>query len=100
MPNGLTLTAASGTGWSCSGSFFVNCTRSDSLAAGGTYPPITMTVSVTGGAPSATNSASVSGGGDPASHNANDLTNISGPPPPGPSLTKSPTPDPFNLGHN
>ena len=98
MPNGLTLTAASGTGWSCSGSFFVNCTRSDSLAAGGTYPPITMTVSVTGGAPSVTNSASVSGGGDPASHNANDLTNISGPPPPVLGISKSHTPDPFIVG--
>src|SRR3954452_9075559 len=39
-------TAASGTGWTCTGTTQTRCTRSDVLAPGATFPPITMTVSV------------------------------------------------------
>jgi uncharacterized repeat protein (TIGR01451 family) len=95
LPSGLVATAVTGSGWSCSGTTFVNCTRSDPLAAGGTYPPITMTVNVNGGVPSVTNSVSVSGGGDPASHSAFDFTNINGPLL---GITKSHTGDPFIVG--
>src|SRR5262249_53212944 len=75
LPNGLSATTATGTGWNCNGTTFVNCTRSDALAPGSSYPAISLTVSVNGGAPSVTDSASVSGGGDPNFHSVQDLTN-------------------------
>ena len=63
VPAGLTAIAISGTGWACtqpSGP----CTRSDALAAGASYPAITLTVNVAGNAPgSVINSATVAGGG-------------------------------------
>src|SRR5205807_690077 len=72
-------TAASGAGWNCSGTNFVTCTRSDSLAAAGSYPAISLTVSVNGGGPGVTNFASVTGGGDSQFRNASDPTNINAP---------------------
>jgi len=70
LPSGLTATALSGTGWTCLlGS--LTCTRGDTLAGAGSYPPISLTVSVAANAPvSVTNTASVSGGGE--SNTAND----------------------------
>ena len=63
LPAGLTATDLSGTGWTCTKST-VSCTRSDSLAAGGSYPAITLTVKVaTNTAASVTNTAIASGGG-------------------------------------
>jgi uncharacterized repeat protein (TIGR01451 family) len=63
LPAGLTATAISGTGWSCTLAT-LTCTRSDALAAGSSYPVITVTVTVANNAAaSVTNSASVSGGG-------------------------------------
>ncbi|MGA2137605.1 MAG: DNA/RNA non-specific endonuclease [Verrucomicrobiia bacterium] len=77
-PAGLTITAMSGSGWTADlGSS--TCTRSDALAAGAGYPPITVTVSVaTNAAASLTNTAAVSGGGDvnAANNTANDPTAI------------------------
>ena len=69
-PAGLTITAMSGSGWTANlGSS--TCTRSDALAAGASYSPITVTVSVATNAPaSVTNTAIVSGGGE--SNTAND----------------------------
>jgi uncharacterized repeat protein (TIGR01451 family) len=66
LPAGLTPTAASGTGWATSISGqTVTTTRSDALAAGSSYPAITLTVSVANNAPaSVTNVATVSGGGE------------------------------------
>ncbi len=72
LPTGLTATAASGTGWTCSlntpSAGKVQCTRSDALAVGSSYPAITLTVDVTASTPvgtnSITNSASISGGGE------------------------------------
>jgi uncharacterized repeat protein (TIGR01451 family) len=56
----LTLISMAGAGWSCA---IPSCTRSDALAAGSSYAPITATVNVASSAPSqATNQASVSGG--------------------------------------
>lgn len=63
LPAGLTATAISGTGWSCVLGT-LTCTRSDALAAGSSYPVITVTVTVANNAPaSVTNSVTVSGGG-------------------------------------
>jgi uncharacterized repeat protein (TIGR01451 family) len=45
LPVGLTATAVGGTGWSCALTS-LTCTRSDALAAGNSYPVITVTVSV------------------------------------------------------
>jgi uncharacterized repeat protein (TIGR01451 family) len=64
LPAGLTATAMNGNGWGCTLAT-LSCTRNDSLAVGGSYPPITVTVSV---APAAigtlTNVATVGGGGE------------------------------------
>ncbi|UQZ84180.1 Endo-1,4-beta-xylanase A precursor [Paenibacillus konkukensis] len=76
LPVGLTLSAMSGTGWTCDGA---SCTRSDALAPGAAYPDITVTVDVAvNAAPIVINTAAVSGGGDtsPADNNAADPTII------------------------
>src|SRR4051794_17739854 len=66
-------TAASGAGWTCSGTGTSTCTRSDVLAPGASYPPITITVSVANNAPaSLTNAPAVMGGGDTTSATASD----------------------------
>jgi len=98
LPWGLTATGMSGQGWACDVTA-VTCYRSDSLAAGPSYPPVTLTVSVADNAPaSVTNSVTVSGGGmtsGPGSstsgggQTATDLTTITqtgptGTPPPPP----------------
>src|SRR5205085_1809187 len=63
-PSGLTATAISGTGWSCTLGT-LTCTRSDALAANSSYPDILVTVTVSATAASSlNNTASVSGGGD------------------------------------
>ncbi len=81
-PPGLTVTALSGTGWTCTVAT-QTCTRSDALAPGASYPAITVTTSVGAGAApgTVTNSAVVSGGGDPNSTNntASDPTIIAAP---------------------
>jgi len=78
LPSGLTATALSGTGWSCTLST-LTCTRSSALAAGTSYPAITLTVSVAANAPaSVTNAATVAGGGDgnTVNNGATDVTAI------------------------
>ena len=76
LPTGLTATAISGTGWNCTLAT-LTCTRSDVLAAGDSYPDITLTVDVANDAPaSVVNSATVSGGGDPTPNTDNDPTTI------------------------
>jgi hypothetical protein len=45
LPLGMTPSAIRGPGWGCTLAT-LTCSRSDALAAGGTYPPITVTVSV------------------------------------------------------
>lgn len=66
VPSGLSLTSASGPGWTCTGN---SCSRSDSLAAGGVYPGINITGSLSTNVFSQlTNRVSVTGGGSaPAS---------------------------------
>jgi len=82
LPAGLTATAMSGSSWSCTlGS--LTCTRSDALAAGSSYPPVTLTVDVDPGLSGLiVNSAAVSGGGEANTGNdvANDSTNLVPPP--------------------
>jgi len=81
LPAGLTPTAVAGSGWTCpapSGQT-VTCTRSDVLAAGASYLPIRVTVTVLSTSASAlTNVATVSGGGETnaANDTASDPTNI------------------------
>jgi uncharacterized repeat protein (TIGR01451 family) len=79
LPAGLSATAMSGTGWSCTTTGSLTCTRSDVLAANSSYPPITLTVNVANNAlPTVTNTASVSGGGelDASNNGASDPTTI------------------------
>jgi uncharacterized repeat protein (TIGR01451 family) len=72
-PGGWAVTSMMGPGWQCNGNM---CTRSDVLNPGASYPPITVTVTVS---PSASailvNSVSVAGGGLPPA-SATDSTEI------------------------
>jgi uncharacterized repeat protein (TIGR01451 family) len=81
LPAGLTATAISGGGWTCTlGS--LSCTRADALAASGSYAALTVIVNVAATAPSSvTNSASVSGGGETntANDTASDVTIVDAP---------------------
>src|SRR5262249_7187999 len=71
-------TAISGSGWTCTLAS-LTCTRSDALATGSSFPPITLTVNVAGNAPaSVTNRATLSGGGTSTNSNASDPTTITG----------------------
>ena len=63
-PSGLTLVSMAGQGWTCPGTAANNCTRTDALSGGASYPPITVTVNVAANAGSPqVNSVNVSGGG-------------------------------------
>ncbi|HLZ00021.1 MAG TPA: Ig-like domain repeat protein [Candidatus Angelobacter sp.] len=79
LPPGMTATSMSGPGWTCVLST-TTCTRSDVLAPGASYPPITLVVNlainISG---QIVNTATVSGGGDPNSHTAMDASHV-GPP--------------------
>ena len=78
LPTGLSATALSGSGWSCTLGT-LTCTRGDALANGSSYPVITLTVNVATDAPSSvTNTVVVSGGSDvnPANNTANDVTTV------------------------
>jgi uncharacterized repeat protein (TIGR01451 family) len=84
VPSGETLVSMSGTGWACT--VLPTCTRTDSLAGGTSYPPITVTVNVAANATSPQiNSVSVSGGGS-VSANTTDPTTVLAP---ALSITKS-----------
>jgi uncharacterized repeat protein (TIGR01451 family) len=78
LPAGLTATAIGGPGWTCSLDTFT-CMRVDVLAAGASYPPITVTVGIAPTAPdSLDNTATVVGGGDvsPANNSVTDPTAV------------------------
>ncbi len=66
LPAGLSSPSATGSGWSCSTvSQTVSCNRSDALAAGASYPAVTVTVAVAPNASaSIANTVTVSGGGE------------------------------------
>ena len=82
LPTGLTATAITGTGWTCPNgtlTSLITCTRSDVLAAGASYPSITLTVNVAvNAAVSVTNTVTVSGGGEvnTANDTASDVTSV------------------------
>jgi uncharacterized repeat protein (TIGR01451 family) len=81
VQNTLVPTALAGTGWTCNLGT-LTCTRSDALAAGASYPAITLTVDVPINIQANfTNTATVSGGGDvnPSNNTATDPTHT-GPP--------------------
>ncbi len=64
LPAGLTAAGISGSGWTCDLPG-LSCSRADALAAGASYPAVTVTVNVAGNAPPlVTNTARVSGGGE------------------------------------
>lgn len=88
LPAGLTASSISGSGWTCTLAT-LTCTRSDVLAAGSSYPSITLTVEVScrtrhrdidtatrGHERQVTNTATVSGGGDTTTHTATDTVTI------------------------
>lgn len=73
IPSGLTLVSMAGTGWTCASHA---CHRTTPLAAGRSYPAITVTVNVAVNAPAqVTNTVTVSGGNSPAA-TASDPTTI------------------------
>jgi len=78
LPAGMTGASLSGTGWGCNNGQ-KKCTRNDALAAGASYPAITVEVNVNPnlGSP-VTNVATVSGGGETNTSNdeADDVTTI------------------------
>ena len=81
LPSGLTATAMSGSGWTCTLAP-LSCNRGDALAAGASYPPIALVVTVAANAPdSLTNVAIVSGGDETntANNTASDPTAVINP---------------------
>jgi uncharacterized repeat protein (TIGR01451 family) len=78
LPTGLTATAIDGVNWNCTLSP-LGCTRGDTLFAGTSFEPITVTVNVgNNAAATVTNTATVSGGGetDTSNDTATDPTQI------------------------
>ena len=73
LSTGLTATAISGTGWTCTLSN-LTCTRADSLPINSAFPLINITYNIAGNAPSSVQiTATVSGGGDTNSANNNTI---------------------------
>jgi len=98
-PAGLTITALSGTGWTCTVPTRT-CTRSDALAPGASYPDITVTTSVGANAApgTVTNLAVVSGGGDfNTTNNTDSDPTIIAAPAPGMDLTIAKTHSPSTV---
>ncbi len=100
LPTGLTPLSAAGTGWTCTlAGQTVTCSRGDSLASNGVYPPITIAVSVSATAPtSITNTANVSGGGEALANNTNNSAAATVAVLLPPTVSKSFTPSVVNLG--
>ena len=85
-PAGLTVTAISGSGWTCSVATRT-CTRADALAPSASYPDISVTASIALGAVGTlVNSAVVSGGGDSSPGNNTATSPITISPLPVPTL--------------
>ena len=77
LPGGMTATGLSGTGWTVAANF-LSATRTDALAAGSSYPALTLTVSVSSTAASGSNAVTVAGGGETNTSNdsASDATTV------------------------
>ncbi len=97
LPSGFTPTAISGSGWTCV-LVSATCTRSDSLAANSSYPPVIVTVTVSNTPGSVTARATVSGGndGNTANNVASDTTNVRY----GTTVTLNSSPNPSTLGQS
>jgi uncharacterized repeat protein (TIGR01451 family) len=90
IPAGLTLVSIAGSGWSCSNNV---CTRADALNLDSSYPPITVTVSVSANASApVVNQVSVSGGSSPTSTAADPTLIATTPPPLQVTFAASPNP--------
>src|SRR5258705_292190 len=86
-PTGLTATAMSGAGWSCTLAT-LTCLQNDVLAPRASYPAIALIVNVAGTAsPSVTNTARVTGGGETNTSNDTAIYVTMVPQPPSPTLT-------------
>jgi multidrug efflux pump len=75
----MSINSMSGSGWT-NNATNQTCSRSDSLAAGASYPPVTVNVTFnTNAATDLTNTASISGGGDanPNNNSATDSVTLS-----------------------
>ncbi len=80
LPFGITPATATGTGWTCvvTGQT-ISCTRSDALAAGASYPVITVSANVLQSAPATLiNTGEVNGGGvlDPLKDTSTDTNGV------------------------
>lgn len=78
LPSGLTATSIGGSGWTCTLGT-LTCTRADALAAGSSYPVISLMVNVASNAASSvTNSVQISGGGETNTSNntGTDVTTV------------------------
>jgi hypothetical protein len=78
LPAGLTATAIAGQGWKCA-LLGLSCVRTDALAPAASYPPVTVAVTVAGGASyQVTNTAKVAGGheNNATNNTATDLTTV------------------------
>jgi uncharacterized protein (TIGR03437 family) len=73
LPAALGLQSMAGSGWSCLAN---RCSRSDALAPGSSYPPISVSVNVASAAPSQLENQVVLSGGGGVTTSAADLTNI------------------------
>jgi uncharacterized repeat protein (TIGR01451 family) len=94
IPSGLTITNMSGTGWGCTAP--PACLRNDVLAAGSSYPPLTVTVDVATNAPATlTNMATGTGGGFGGVATASDPTTINGPAAPQLAISANSSPSTF-----
>ncbi len=77
LPAGLTYANYSGTGWTCSGTSLLICTNDSSVAAGDSYPELTIDVNVSNSASAAlTNSVTVSGAGFGLTSSNNDAITV------------------------
>ena len=67
LPAGLGVVSAAGTGWACSVDTTANslhCDRTDSLAVGAGYPPVSVVVNVLESAPDTITNTGITGGGN------------------------------------
>src|SRR5262249_16853427 len=81
LPSGLTATAVSGAGWTCSAfpRTSPNFSRSSPLARASAYPFLLVTVSVGNSNPTIPNFANVNGGAESQSHSCSDSANVNTP---------------------
>ncbi|HLK64859.1 MAG TPA: BACON domain-containing carbohydrate-binding protein [Bryobacteraceae bacterium] len=78
LPAGLSAVSIAGAGWTCTQASF-SCSRTDIIAPGSSYSPVTVTVNVAANAPSSiTNTAVVSGANLPVPITVTDVTTIQG----------------------